>query len=143
MLEEIAGGALGALTAGAVVGRLRRRRAQRHAATNRAELGLRIVLGTREGLRGGWLSGIAALSPGRMEFASYCGGLRFLRRTTVIVEVSAPKSAKRRKPAGSELFWLTPACEIVTVTTPTATLELAVPPPIRLAWVLATIAPRR
>jgi hypothetical protein len=143
MLEEMAGGALGALTAGAMVGRMRRRRATRHAATNRAELGLRIALGTHDGLRGGWLSGIATLSPGRLEFAGYLGGVRFLRRATVIVEVSPPRSTKRRKPAGSELFWLTPACEIVTVTTPTATLELAVPPPIRLAWVLATIAPRR
>jgi hypothetical protein len=142
MLEEMAGGAIGALTAGAVVSRMRRRRAARYAADNRAELALRIVLGTHDGLRGGWLGGIATLSTGSIEFLGYVGGVRFLRRRTVLVEVNAPKSTTRRKPAGRELFWLSPTCEIVTVTTPTATLELAVSPPVRLAWVLAAIAPR-
>ena len=60
-----------------------RRRATKYMAEGQAELALRIVDGTQEGLTGGWRKGVAALWPGRLDFASAVGGFGPWRRAPV------------------------------------------------------------
>ncbi len=140
MLEEVAGGAVGALTGAGVARGMRRRRAEWLVLQEKAELAVRVLRGTHDGLRTGWLSGLATLRPGRLEFVSYVGGVRFLRRKPVSIDVVGT-GARGRRPGGRELFTLAPGCEIVTVTTPAGTLEVAVPPPYRVSWVLGRLIP--
>lgn len=140
MLDDIAGGAAGALTSGGVVRGTRRRRAEWFVLQEKAELAARVLRGTHDGLRTGWLSGLATLSPGRMELVSYVGGVRLLRRKPVAIDIVGT-DARARRPGGKELFTIAPGCEIVTVTTPAGTLEVAVPQPYRVSWVLGRLAP--
>ncbi|HEX6356495.1 hypothetical protein [Actinophytocola sp.] len=132
MFEELIGGLLGRR---AVRG-LTRRRAER---SGRAEIALRVVEGTLPGLRTTWFSGVATLFPGRLEFTSYVGGVRFLRRKRVPVEITAVDRTSRRTPEGKEIIWINPDCDVIAVRSPTATLELGVLPP-QLDWVLARLA---
>jgi hypothetical protein len=120
MFDELIGGPL-------------RRRAER---AGKAAIALRVVEGTVPGLRGTWFSGVARVFPGRLEFVSYIGGVRFLRRKSVPVEITAVDRASRRKPRGKEIIWVNPECDVVTVRSPGATLELGVLPP-QLEWVLS------
>lgn len=139
MLEDIAGGVLGAAAGGAATRAVLRRRALRLAREGRTECALRVVVGTVPGLRPGWQPGIATLAAGRLEFRGYVGGLRFLRRSPVIVEITATAPATRRDPVGAEILRLSRNCDIVQSTTPTGTVEIAVPHPVRWQWVLANL----
>ncbi len=133
------GGALGGVAGSAIV----RRRATKYVAEGKAELALRILDGTQEGLTGGWRKGVAALWPGRLDFASAVGGFGPWRRAPVVVAVAAIDASAPRKPAGRDALSLDADSLIVGVLTPTARLELAVQPPYRLEWVLQRMWPAR
>jgi hypothetical protein len=136
MFEEISGGVAGGLTAAAMM----RRRAKRYVRESKAELGLRVIDGAVAGLRDKWLTGFAALSPGRLEFTSYVGGIRIIRRQPVAVAVTAVDMSRRRGAKGMEYMTLNPSCDIVPVWAGTGALELAVPAPYQLEWVLSRLA---
>lgn len=117
------------------------RRAKRHEEEGRAELALRVRAGHQEGLSGRWRRGLATLSPDHLDFAPLVGGLRFLRRRPRPVSIVAIDAKQPRKPGGKEVFRIGPACRIVVVVTPTGALELAVPEPYKLLWVLRRLQP--
>lgn len=116
------------------------RRALALARQGKAELALRVVADAVPGLDPRWRPGIAALAAGGLEFRGYVGGVRFLRRAPVTVEITAVDPATRRDPVGAEILRLYVQCDIVRATTPTGTVEIAVPHPLRWQWVLAILA---
>lgn len=115
-----------------------RRSAERHEAHGRAEIALRVRAGHHDGLSARWRRGLATLSPERIDFAPVVFGLR--RRPLPITIVSVDER-EPRKPGGKEVFRIGPNCRIVIVVTPTGALELAVPAPYRLLWVLQRLRP--
>lgn len=107
---------------------------------NKVELALRVLEGEVPGLRKSWLTGVATLSPGSLEMVSTIGGARFLRRKPVTVEIVAVDMTTRRGTRGIEIIKINPTCDIVTVKSPAATLELGVAAPVNLEWVLSSLA---
>jgi hypothetical protein len=140
MWESIAGGLAGAAIAQSSARRFVRRRAVRLANEGQAELGLRVVAGSAPGLRPTWRYGLATLSVGRLELRGYVGGVRFLRRAPVVIEVTAIHPATRREPTKGELLRLSRDCDLVQITTSTGTVELAVLHPVRWQWVLGRLS---
>jgi len=136
MIGDLLGSLVGGWFGGAAGRRNTRRRAGRLDAVGRAEIALHVIRGSVPGLRLSWRHGVAALAPGRLELVSYRGGLRFLRRKPVTVDVTGVDLATRRTPAGAEHVSLHPSCDIVVIRSGAATLELAVPAPYRLDRVL-------
>jgi hypothetical protein len=131
------GGAIGTAAGNAIV----RRRAEKYAAEGKAEVALRVLEGSQEGLKSGWRRGVAALWSGRLDFESAVGGFHPWRRAPIAIPVTAVDASAPRKAAGRDAFTLDQGSMIVGVLTPTARLELAVPPPVRLEWVLKRIWP--
>lgn len=134
MFEEIAGGSVG----DGFVRRWRRRRAQAVAPVQ-AELALRVLHGAVPGLSNRWRGGHATLFPGRVELISCVGGVRFLRRKPVTVEITEVDMSTRRTPKGWETLSIHPGCDVVTVRSGAATLELGVAPAYDLKKVLSQI----
>ncbi len=126
---------------GGVVGdEVQAHRARWLADQNKVEVALRVLEGEAPGLRTSWLTGEATLSPGSLAMVSTVGGIRFLRRKPVTVEIVAADMTTRRGPRGLEVIKINPTCDIVTVKSPTATLELGVAAPVNLEWVLSALA---
>ena len=138
---SVGGGGIGRALGGAAGNAIVRRRAEKYVNEGKAELALRIVDGTHEGLKSGWRKGVATLAPGRLEFASSVGGFQPWRRAPVAVQVTAIDASAPRKASPKDAISLDADSLIVPVTTPTARLELAVQPPYRLEWVLQRMWP--
>ncbi|HEU5472876.1 MAG TPA: hypothetical protein VFV67_19690 [Actinophytocola sp.] len=85
-----------------------------------------MVTGTHDGLTGKWWAGTATLSPERIHFVPVVGGVRFLRRKAVEIQVDKIDVSQRRSPTGREVFSVAPDTYVVRLVTPTATLEWAV-----------------
>jgi hypothetical protein len=117
------------------------RRAKRHEENGRAEIALRVRAGHQDGLSGRWRRGVATLTPEHLEFAPLVAGLRFLRLRPRPIPIVAIDAKEPRKPGGKEVFRIGPTCRIVIVVTPTGALELAVPEPYKLLWVLRRLQP--
>jgi len=117
------------------------RRAKRHEDDGRAEIALRVSVGQQPGLTGRWRRGLATLSPEHIDFAPIVGGLRILRRAPVQIPVVSIDEKEPRKPGGKEVFRIGRECRIVILVTPTGALELAVPEPYKLLWVLRRLQP--
>ncbi len=109
---------IGALVQRRRIGRLQRGR--------RLECSVRVVTGTHDGLSGKWWAGEATLSPGRIRFVRFRGGLRFLRANAVQIDVDAVDVSERRSPTVREALSVNPGTHVVRLVTSEATLEWAV-----------------
>ena len=142
MFEDVVGGAVGGVAAGGAARWVINRRAERFMSLSKAEMAVRLLDGDVPGLLPSWRHGFATLYPGRIEFVSCVGGLTFLRRKPVGVEVVSVDMASRRGLGGTEHFRMGPGCDIVTVRGPVATLEIGVARPYPLEWVLSRLVSR-
>ncbi len=73
-----------------------------------------------------WWAGEATLSPGRLRFVRFSGGLRFMRKTVVEITVDEIDASERRSPTVREALSVNPDTEVVRLVTSTATVEWAV-----------------
>lgn len=95
-----------------------------------AVLNLRVLDGTQEGLRGRrWYGGTALVSPGRIEFTLYVGGLPLVKRPIPPFEVTAVGVAEPVRGV-DRIKLMDPDYQVARLRTPTATLEIAVAPPV-------------
>ena len=99
-------------------------------AQGRVECSLRVMSGRQHGLSSRWRNGVAAISPGRLDFTPHSWQLRATRPLTQIVVLDAG-----RPPSGEELPCLPDGCRVTELQTPTSTLGWAVPPG-DLPWAL-------
>lgn len=104
-------------------------------ASGRVECSLKVMSGRQQGLSSRWRSGVAAISPGRLDFTPEPWQPRANRSLTHIV-VLGPG----RPPSREELTWLPGDCWITELQTPTATLGWAVPAR-DLPWALERLQP--
>src|SRR5262249_18873302 len=91
-------------------------------AHGRVECSLKVMSGRQQGLSSRWRNGVAAISPGRLDFTPESWPRRANRPLSRIV-VLGPD----RPPSGEELTWLPGDCRITELQTPTATVGWAVP----------------
>jgi hypothetical protein len=107
--------------------------------SGRAAVNLRVIDGTQEGLTGRrWFGGTALATPGRIGFTMYVGGLPLVKRPIPDIEIVAVGRA--RPVAGIEKWKLMdPDYQIAVLRTPTATLEIAVVPPVPAEDVLVRL----
>jgi len=131
-LGDLVGELLGWL--GDLLGPFGEDRVQRQAghalAKGRVECSLKVISGRQQGLSSRWRRGVAAISPGRLDFTSEWWSLKATGPVTHIA-VLGPA----RPPSVEELAWLPGDCRVTELQTPTATLGWAVP--VRdLAWAL-------
>ena len=101
-------------------------RSRKLAATHRAEVGLRVVDGHQPGLGPRWRHGVATLAPGRMKFRGTIGGVRFLRRAPITIDVLKINRDAPRTTGLREAWSVMPGTEVVQLVTPTAHLEWGV-----------------
>ena len=107
--------------------------------SGRAVVNLRVVDGAQEGLRGRrWYGGAALVTPGRIEFTMYVGGLPFVKRPLPAITVTAAGVASRVRGL-DKVKLMDPDYEVALLRTPTATLEIAVAPPVPGETVLARL----
>lgn len=102
-------------------------RARRYAEQEQVECGLRIVAGEQPGLAPRWRHGVGTLTPGLLAFRSTVGGMRFLRRTPITVEVLQIDGSRPRMTRWREALHVSPGTEVIELVTPSARLEWAVP----------------
>ncbi|MFI6303640.1 hypothetical protein ACIBCH_17340 [Amycolatopsis thailandensis] len=105
---------------------VQRRRAGRLQRVSRLGCSVRVVDGEHAGLSGKWWAGEATLSPGRIRFVRFTGGLRFLRRRAVEIQVADIEVSERRSPTVREALSVSPDTDVIRLVTPTSTLEWAV-----------------
>jgi hypothetical protein len=118
------------------------RRTRRYARRNRVECGLRVVEGQQPGLGRRWRHGTGTLAPGRLVFRGAIGGVRFLRRAPILVEITHVDRSRRRAVGWREAWWAWPGTEVVEAVTPTARLEWGVPGPV-MQWAMDQLHPPR
>lgn len=100
-----------------------------------AVVALRVVDGSHGGLGSKWHSGTVVMTPGRLEFTRFVGGMSFLKRPAIMVPVVSVGAVGRLSGLGR--WRLDPDCEVVRLTTPSGVVEMAVLPPIPAERVLA------
>ena len=115
-------------------------RARRYAECERVECGLRIVAGEQPGLAPRWRHGVGTLAPGLLTFRSTVGGMRFLRRTPLTVEVLHIDGSRPRTTRWREALHVSPGTEVIELVTPSARLEWAVPAH-RMEWARERLEP--
>jgi hypothetical protein len=98
------------------------RQAGRALAKGRVACSLKVMSGRQPGLSSRWRNGVAAISPGRMDFTTESWPPRAARTLTHIVVLGPGRPASRE-----ELRRLPGDCWITELQTPTATLGWAVP----------------
>jgi hypothetical protein len=107
--------------------------------SGRAVVNLRIVDGVQEGLPGRrWFGGTAVVTSGRIEFTMYVGGLPIVKRPIPPIEVTAVGAAGPVSGLAAVKL-LDPDYQVALLRTPTATLEIAVAPPIPAEDVLVRL----
>lgn len=105
----------------------------------RALVNVRVVDGTQEGLSGRrWFGGTAFASPGRIEFTMWVGGIPLVRRPIPTIEVTAVGTASPIRGL-TKIKLMDPDFQVALVRTPTATLEIAVAPPMPAEDVLTRL----
>lgn len=105
-----------------------------HAAVN-----LRVVDGTQDGLKGRrWYGGTMLATPGRIEFTMYVGGLPLVKRPIPAFEVTAVGAAGPVS-GMDKVKLMDPDYQVAQLRTPTATLDVAVAPPIPAESVLTRL----
>jgi len=132
LVSDLVGELLGWL--GDLLGPLGEHRVQEQAghalAQGRIDCSLKVISGSQQGLTAQWRGGVAAISPGRLDFTP---GRWWLKATGPVTHIAVLGPA--RPPSAEELAWLPGDCRITALQTPTATLGWAVP--IRdLSWTL-------
>jgi uncharacterized MnhB-related membrane protein len=132
-------GSLGALLAGRFFVRARSRKLT---ARHKAEVGLRVVDGHQPGLGPRWRHGVGTLVPGRLDFRGTVGGVRFLRRAPITIDVKQIDRDIPRTTGLREALSVMPGTEVVQLITPTARLEWAVPGP-QIDWAIEKLLPSR
>jgi hypothetical protein len=115
-------------------------RARRYAEHEQVECGLRVVVGEQPGLAPRWRHGVGTLAPGLLTFRSTLGGMRFLRRTSITVEVLQIDGSRPRMTWWREALHVSPGTEVVELVTPSARLEWAVPSH-RMGWARERLEP--
>jgi hypothetical protein len=107
--------------------------------SGRALVNVRVVAGTQEGLPGRrWFGGTALATPGRIEFTMWVGGLPLVRRPIPAIEVTSVGAAGPVRGL-TKLKLMDPDYQVAQLRTPTATLEIAVSPPVPAEDVLARL----
>ena len=136
-LRDLAGELLGWLAdvLGPLGEHLVHRQAGHTLASGRVECSLRVMCGRQQGLSSRWRSGVAAVSPGRLDFTPESWPPRANRLLTHVVVLGSG-----RPPSGEELTRLPGDCWITELQTPTATLGWAVPAG-DLPWALEHLQP--
>lgn len=92
----------------------------------RIECSFRVVDGVQSGLGRRWRHGAASITPGRVTFVGTFGGVRFLKRKPISVEVETV-DGNGRGISGVEAVAVNPQARVVRVVTPTGVLEWALP----------------
>ncbi len=115
-------------------------RARSYAKHEQVECGLRVVVGEQQGLGPRWRHGLGTLTPGVLTFRSTVGGMRFLRRAPITVEVLQIDGSRPRTTRWREALHVSPGTEVVEIVTPSAQLEWAVPAP-RMRWAMERLEP--
>jgi hypothetical protein len=115
-------------------------RSRRLAARHKAEVGLRVVDGHQPGLGPRWRHGVGTLAAGRLEFRGTVGGVRFLRRAPITIDVMQIDRDAPRTTGLREAWSVRPGIEVVQLVTPTARLEWAVPGP-QIDWAIEELLP--
>ncbi|GAB2857337.1 hypothetical protein GCM10027200_67090 [Lentzea nigeriaca] len=90
----------------------------------RVECSFRLLEGIQAGLGRRWRHGSAPITPGRVTFTGTFGGVRFLKRRPISIEVETVDSDSRGV-SGAEAVAVNPTSRIVRVATPTGVLEWA------------------
>lgn len=93
----------------------------------RVECSFRVVEGHWPGLGRRWRHGAATLAPGRVTFVGTVGGVRFLKRRPLSIEVEAVDGSGRDV-GGLEAVAVNPIARVVRVVTATGVLEWALMP---------------
>jgi hypothetical protein len=83
---------------------------------------------------------VGTLAAGRLEFRGTVGGLRFLRRAPVTIDVLELDREAHRTTGLREAWSVRPGIEVVALITPTARLEWAIPGP-QIDWAIAQLVP--
>jgi hypothetical protein len=91
----------------------------------RVECGFRVVEGEQGGLTDRWRHGSAVVASGEVTFTGTVGGVRFLKRRPVRIDVLGVDDSAPREPSGGEIVSVNPHARVVRVRTPTAVLEWA------------------
>lgn len=105
----------------------------------RVLVNLRVVDGVQEGLSGRrWFGGTALMTPGRLEFTMWVGGLPLVRKPIPAIGVigAGPASPVRGL---TKVKLMDPDFQVAQLRTPTATLEIAIAPPAPAAEVLTRL----
>ena len=93
-------------------------------AEGRVECSLKVSSGHQQGLSERWRNGVAAISPGRLDFTRDRLSIGPAGPLTIsYIAVLGPA----RVPSTDELTWLPDECRIAELQTPTAVLDWAVP----------------
>ncbi|WP_407938198.1 DUF2550 family protein [Motilibacter peucedani] len=114
------------------------RRGRAMARESRVECGFRVMDGSHAGLSRRWRHGAADLDTGYVRFTPFVGGLRFLRRPSVVIELDGIETGEPRRPELREAVFLSPGARVVAVRSSGARLEWALPVE-RLDWAVAAV----
>ncbi|MGY1752895.1 hypothetical protein [Blastococcus sp. SYSU D01042] len=91
-----------------------------------AEAALRVVDGVQEPLSARWRHGVVLPSRGHLRMRpGGPGGVRIPRGRPFEVPVLSVHGGPRRRPSRREFWSINPRLDVVRITTPTATVELA------------------
>jgi hypothetical protein len=104
-----------------IVGRLRRRRADRQMSRGRVDCALKVISGRQSGLSRRWRHVGATVSAGHLDISGHWWRPFSGTQTIVVQAIGGPA----RPPSGRELWSLSGGCRIVEVQTPTGTLGWA------------------
>jgi hypothetical protein len=107
--------------------------------SGRAVVNLRVVDGTQDGLNGRrWFGGSALATPGRIEFVLWVGGLPLVKKAIPPIDVTAVGAAGPVR-GFAKVRLMDPDYQVALLRTTTATLEIAVVPPIPAEDVLVRL----
>lgn len=96
--------------------------------------------GHQPGLALRWRHGVGTLAAGRLEFRGTVGGVRFLRRAPITIDVMQIDRDAPRTTGLREAWSVRPGIEVVQLITPTARLECAVPGR-QIGWAMEELLP--
>jgi hypothetical protein len=106
------------------------RRARKRQQSGQIDCGVRVIVGSQEGLKNRWKVSRTFVYPGRLEFG---------RRAPILVQVGAVVTERQRHPRGWEAWLIADTTwQIVELVTDSATLEWAVPED-KLEWAMARV----
>jgi len=128
MFPWVLGVAVAVLVGGCAVAVLSFVSARRDAAEGNVEAAVRVVAGSQPPLTGKWRHGVVSPSPGLLRFRrGGPGGMRLphRRRPFDDLPVTSVDAGNRSHPARRQFWTINPWLDVVRLSTPTATVELA------------------